>query len=74
MDANLEIAVPPVRLTVRTRSNKKLTILPPTEYIGVKPVMLRLVSHKIRSGAVGSGKPSLGASHEDLSNTLIVNC
>jgi len=74
VDANLEISIPPVRLTVPTRSNKKLTIVPPAEYVGVKPLMLRLVSHKIRSGAVGSGTPGYGSTHEDLSKTLIVHC
>jgi len=69
-----EISIPPVHITVTTRSGKNLTILPPSEYIGTKPIMIRLISHKIIYGSVGSGHPNSGTKHEDLSKTLIIHC
>ena len=66
VESNLEISVPPTRLTVTTTSNTTLKILPPSEYIGIKPIMLRLVSHKMRTGSVGSGDGPT----EGLSKTL----
>lgn len=70
-DANVEISIPPVRINVRTNSKKLLTILPPSEYTGIKPIMVRLISHKVRNGAVGSG---VHTTHESMSKTLIIHC
>lgn len=71
--SNLEISIPPVKLFVTTKSNKQLTILPPTEYVGKRPVMLRLVSHKMRVGSVGSGGGTT-RNLDEMSRTLIVHC
>ncbi|CAL8080903.1 unnamed protein product [Orchesella dallaii] len=73
VESNLEISVPPTKLHVETKSRKQLTILPPNEYVGKRPVMLRLVSHKLRYGSAGSGN-GLSASMEEMSNTLIIHC
>lgn len=73
MQSNLEMSVPPVKLTVTTKSKKQLTILPPMEYVGKRPVMLRLVSHKLRAGAAGSGC-TMTCDVEEMSSTLIIHC
>ncbi|ODN02998.1 Hormone-sensitive lipase [Orchesella cincta] len=73
VQSNLEISIPPTKLYVETKSRKQLTILPPFEYVGKRPVMLRLVSHKLRYGSAGSGNVG-SSSMEEMSNTLIVHC
>lgn len=73
VQSNLEICIPPVKLQVETKSNKSLTILPPSEYLGKRPIMIRLVSHKARVGSVGSGN-GVSSVLEKMSNTLIIHC
>jgi hormone-sensitive lipase len=85
VECNLAIAIPPTKLHIESSNPKRpeLTILPPTEYTGINPVMVRLVSHKIRYGSVGSGhngtnngtsSPPRSSSMEGMSKTLIVHC
>jgi hormone-sensitive lipase len=87
VETNLEIAIPPTKLQISTTSQRGiLTILPPTEYVGIKPVMVRLVSHKVRSGSVGSGhginnnngqkSPTrlYGNKVEGMSKCLVIHC
>lgn len=84
VETNLEISIPPTKLTVPTSHPRgTVTILPPTEYLGIKPIMVRLVSHKVRHGSVGSGHcpkrnappPRLyGGKVEGMSKHLIIHC
>ncbi len=84
VETNLEIAIPPTKLTIASTltSSGIITILPPTEYLGIKPIMVRLISHKVRHGSVGSGHcqsvpPPIrlyGKQVEGLSKSLVIHC
>lgn len=84
VETNLEISIPPTKLVVDSTLTPSgtLTILPPTEYLGIKPIMVRLVSHKVRHGSVGSGHghssqtPTrlYGNKVEEMSKCLVIHC
>lgn len=87
VETNLEISIPPTKLQIPTSSQRGvITILPPTEYVGIKPIMVRLISHKVRSGSVGSGHGNpttsgqrsptrlYGNKVEGMSKHLIIHC
>lgn len=64
------IHLPPEPLTVMTTDGEEIEVPVPSSFIGRKPVQVRLISHKIRSGMLGTK----GQSGEPPSKGLMIHC
>ncbi|KAG5869222.1 hypothetical protein JTB14_017442 [Gonioctena quinquepunctata] len=65
------IQVPLEPLFVTTKDGKEIEVPVPSSYLGKKPIQLRLISHKLRSGMIGTKNK---AQLEPPSKGLLFHC